>query len=55
MFLFLVQKSNAKARVSMLSPGWSQAPPPPQAPFPSPVLGGLRNGDAGQHGEGCPP
>lgn len=37
MFLFLVQKSNSKARVSMLSPEWSQAPPPPRHPSQAPT------------------
>lgn len=35
-------------------PGVEPSTTSPQAPFPSPDLGGLRNEDAGQHGEGCP-
>lgn len=55
MFLFSTQKSKFKAKVPMLSLGWSQAPSQPRHTSPSPTLGGLRyGGPAGQHGVRVP-
>lgn len=48
MLLFLVQKSNSKARVSRLSLGWSQAPAQPP---PRPAPGSLRKGGEGSRGQ----